>query len=262
MSLRLRLLARGRGDRHRRARRGRLRHLLGAALVPLQPGRPGAGPAPAPLQRQPVDGQRHCPSPGHGGVGGAGRRPGTSGGADPARAPATGRRRLPQRLRHQLHRGRSTQTGAVVNGLECPAYVGDHPYRPQLPVADHRLHDPARRRRRSRTSPPGPSPPGGPAFRVRAEQVSAGQRRRARAGAAARRPDQHAAHPLPDRAGRDRRRAGARAGRRLVAGPARPAPARGRRAHGRLHRRRQPRPAGARAPSSRPRSAAWPGRST
>ncbi len=62
----------------------------------------------------------------------------------------------------------------------------------------------------------------------------------------ARRPDEHPAHPAPHRARRDRGGARAGAGRRMVAGPARPAPARGRRGDRRLHRGRQPRPAGPR----------------
>ena len=107
------------------------------------------------------------------------------------------------------------QSGGVVDGLECPAYVGNHPYRPAAAGTDQRVLDPARRHaggllhdrvhRPGRAGLPGPGPEG-----PRRDL----QRRRPRAGAAARRPDQHPAHPLPDRAGRHRRRAGVRPGRR------------------------------------------------
>jgi signal transduction histidine kinase len=120
------------------------------------------------------------------------------------------------------------------------AYVDDHPYRPQLPVPITGYT----------TQPDGSQvayfttgsiTPGGPTFRVRAEKLAG--KSRAGTGAATRRPEQHPAHALPDRAGRDRGRARARPGRRMVVGPARPAPARRRGAHGRLHRGRRPRPA-------------------
>ena len=90
----------------------------------------------------------------------------------------------------------------------------------------------------------------GPAFRVRATKIEGRlQRRHLRAGADAGRPDQHPAHAVPDRARRHGRRHRLRARRGLVAGPARPAPAGGRRAHRRLHRGGEPRPAG---PGRRP----------
>ncbi len=63
--------------------------------------------------------------------------------------------------------GKST----VVNGVECPAYVDDHPYRPQLPVPITGFT----------TQPDGSQvvnfttgsvSPGGPSFRVRAEKLT------------------------------------------------------------------------------------------
>jgi two-component system, OmpR family, sensor kinase len=64
-----------------------------------------------------------------------------------------------------------SQTGAVVDGIVCPAYVGNHPYRPQLPSHITGFT----------TQPDGSQAvyfttssiaPGGPAFRVRAEKLS------------------------------------------------------------------------------------------
>ena len=153
-----------------------------------------------------------------------------------------------------------TRTRARSYGsVECPAYVNDHPYRPSFrcPSPDS---PPSPTGRRSRTSPPAPIAPGGPSFRVRAEKLTGESG--AGAGAAPRRPEQHAAHPLPDRTRRDGGRARARPGRRLVAGPARAAPARRRGAHGRLHRGRATSTSGFPAPISRPRWAGWPARST
>jgi len=65
------------------------------------------------------------------------------------------------------------QSGAVVEGLECPAYVGDHPYRPQLPAQISGFS----------TQPDGTQvayfttgsiAPDGPSFRVRAQKVQGG----------------------------------------------------------------------------------------
>jgi len=63
--------------------------------------------------------------------------------------------------------------GVVVDGLECPAYVGNHPYRPQLPAQISGFS----------TRPDGTQvayftagsiAPGGPSFRVRAQKVQGG----------------------------------------------------------------------------------------
>ena len=71
------------------------------------------------------------------------------------------------------------QNGAVVQGLECPAYVGDHPYRPQLPSPITGFT----------TQPDGTQvayfttgsiASGGPAFRVRATKIEGQLRRRHR----------------------------------------------------------------------------------
>jgi len=65
------------------------------------------------------------------------------------------------------------QSGGVVDGLECPAYVGNHPYRPQLPAQIGGFS----------TRPDGTQvayftagsiAPGGPSFRVRAQKVQGG----------------------------------------------------------------------------------------
>ena len=65
------------------------------------------------------------------------------------------------------------QSGGVVEGLECPAYVGDHSYRPQLPAPITGFS----------TQPDGTEvayfttgsvDPDGPSFRVRAEKVGNG----------------------------------------------------------------------------------------
>ena len=87
---------------------------------------------------------------------------------------------------------------------------------------------------------------GGPSFRVRAQKVERHVDGVLVQAQTLGRPDQHAAHPLPDRARRDGRRTGVRSRGGVVARPPRAAAARGRRAHGGLHRRRQPRPAGPR----------------
>ncbi len=65
------------------------------------------------------------------------------------------------------------QSGGVVDGLECSAYVGNHPYRPQLPAQIGGFS----------TQPDGSQVayftagsivPGGPSFRVRAQKVQGG----------------------------------------------------------------------------------------
>ena len=142
----------------------------------------------------------------------------------------------------------STTSGKVVDGLECPAYVGNHAYQPAAPVSDHRLHDAVRRQPGGLLHRRRPRRRRRPAFRVRAPVegsptvdgdvlVQAQPLDRS---------DQHAAHALPDRARRHRGGARARLGRRVVAGPPRSAPARGRRGDGGVDRRGQPRPARAR----------------
>ena len=138
--------------------------------------------------------------------------------------------------------------------------MGDHPYRPQLPSPITGFT----------TQPDGTQETyftaasiaaGGPAFRVRAtKSQSVGGVRRDRP--ADQRPDQHVAQPVPDRARRHRRCARLRPRRRVVAGPPR-ACARWRTSSARP----TPSPpaistSGSRAPTRRPRSVAWPGRST
>ena len=67
-------------------------------------------------------------------------------------------------------RGRERRAAPWSTALECPAYVDDHPYRPQLPGADHRILDPARRVAGGLLHA-GSIDPDGPSFRVRAEKV-------------------------------------------------------------------------------------------
>jgi signal transduction histidine kinase len=62
------------------------------------------------------------------------------------------------------------QKGAVVDGFVCPAYVGDHPYRPQLPaVISGFTTQPGGSQAVYFTT--GSTASGGPAFRVRAQKV-------------------------------------------------------------------------------------------
>ena len=65
------------------------------------------------------------------------------------------------------------QSGGVVTGLECPAYVGSHPYRPQLPAqigGFSTQHDGTQ----VAYFTTGSMAPGGPSFRVRAQKVQGG----------------------------------------------------------------------------------------
>ena len=142
MSLRLRLLLAVGADRHRRAGRGRLRHLLGAAHLPVQPGRPDSSPRTNPASTPTSDtatgvssqtGSRPAPN--------SGLRDGSAG-SDRA---AASRRELAQ-----LHgrRGPSgfanifgisyasvvNQKRAVVDGLECPPTSARPPTVRQLPA--------------------------------------------------------------------------------------------------------------------------------
>ena len=65
------------------------------------------------------------------------------------------------------------QSGSVVDGLECPAYVGNHPYRPQLPAPIGGFS-----RQPDGTDAAyfttGSIASGGPSFRVRAQKVQGG----------------------------------------------------------------------------------------
>jgi two-component system OmpR family sensor kinase len=64
-----------------------------------------------------------------------------------------------------------TQHGSVVDGFECPAYVGDHPYRPQLPtpITGFTTQTDGRQVAYFTT---GSIAQGGPSFRVRAQKIS------------------------------------------------------------------------------------------
>jgi signal transduction histidine kinase len=66
-----------------------------------------------------------------------------------------------------------SQTGGVVDGLECPAYVDDHPYRPQLPsqITGFSTQSNGEQVAYFTTSS---IAPGGPNFRVRALKLSGG----------------------------------------------------------------------------------------
>ena len=147
---------RGRADRHRGARRGGLRHLLGTALLPLQPGRPAAGAAPPVGLRR--DGDRdwsHCSSPRAGGLG---RDPvdGNSG-RPPARL--RGRRQRRRRLptssasptsRSSPRRARSSTAWSARPTSARPPTARSCP----SPISGF---TPSPTGRRSRTSPPAPS---------------------------------------------------------------------------------------------------------
>ena len=112
-----------------------------ALALALQPGRPGAGRSTR--NRLPANRRPGCPVP----VTAEqlrGRRSRTA--PAPAPAPARGRgrgRRLPQHLRDQLRLGRQPERHGRRRS-RMSAYVGNHPYRPQLP-SDHRVHDAAGR---------------------------------------------------------------------------------------------------------------------
>jgi two-component system, OmpR family, sensor kinase len=109
-----------------------------------------------------VSGGAVCPSPQHdfggaGPVGNSGGGPDGGGGGFPNVVGIS-------------YVGVVNQDGAVVQGLECPAYVGDHPYRPQLPSPITGFS----------TQPDGTQiaqftagsvASGGPAFRVRATKI-------------------------------------------------------------------------------------------
>ena len=65
------------------------------------------------------------------------------------------------------------QSGSVVDGLECPAYVGNHPYRPQLPTQIGGFsRQPDGTEAAYFTT--GSIASGGPSFRVRAQRVQGG----------------------------------------------------------------------------------------
>ena len=89
-----------------------------------------------------------------------------------AAAPVPARERgTSEHLRRQLLRRGDREQSTVVNGVECPAYVNDQPYRPQLPVPITGFT----------TQPDGTQvayftdqlvAPDGPTFRVRAEKLA------------------------------------------------------------------------------------------
>ena len=112
----------------------------------------------------PVSGNVQCPSPydnaGGGPVDGGGGQ-GVSG-------------EIPANVFGISYQSVVRQSGGVVAGLECPAYVGDHPYRPALPAGISGFS----------TQSDGTQvvyftasaiASGGPAFRVRAEKIVGGQ---------------------------------------------------------------------------------------
>jgi two-component system OmpR family sensor kinase len=63
------------------------------------------------------------------------------------------------------------QRGTVVDGFECPAYVGDHPYRPQLPTTITGFTTQSDGTQVAYFTV-GSIAQGGPSFRVRAEKIS------------------------------------------------------------------------------------------
>ena len=105
----------------------------------------------------------NCPSPqadfgGSGPVGNSGGGPGSGGGDN-----------FPN-VFGISYIGVASQSGKVVDGLECPAYVGDHPYRPQLPspITGFTTQPDGTQVAQFTT---GSIASGGPAFRVRATKI-------------------------------------------------------------------------------------------
>ena len=124
---------------------------------------------PAHLNVDPVTGAVVCPSPqndnGGGGPVGNGSGPGGGGGSGTGGDFAN--------VLGISYISVVRQSGGVVDGLECPAYVGNHPYRPQLPARISGFS----------TQPDGTQVAyftagsvgaGGPSFRVRAQTVQGG----------------------------------------------------------------------------------------
>ena len=151
-----------------------------------------------------------------------------------------------------VNRRRRCRRGPGVPGLRGHARLPT-----AAPLADHRVSRPSPTALKRRTSRRGRWHPSGPSFRVKAQKVTAGDLSGDVLVQAQPLGDQtqHAPHPFPHRARRDGRRTRAGPGRRLVVGPARPAPAGRRGAHSGFHRGGRPRPASSRCrPADRGRS--------
>ena len=110
-----------------------------------------------------VTGGAVCPSPQHdfGGAGPVGNSGGGPGSGDSDAFP---------NVVGISYVGVVNQNGVVVQGLECPAYVGDHPYRPQLPspITGFSAQPDGMQVAQFTT---GSIASGGPAFRVRATKI-------------------------------------------------------------------------------------------
>ena len=110
-----------------------------------------------------VTGGAVCPSPQHdfGGAGPVGNSGGGPGSGDSDDFP---------NVVGISYVGVVNQNGVVVQGLECPAYVGDHPYRPQLPspITGFSTQPDGTQVAQFTT---GSIASGGPAFRVRATKI-------------------------------------------------------------------------------------------
>jgi two-component system OmpR family sensor kinase len=117
---------------------------------------------PAHLAANPVTGSPDCPSPQPEAFGTGDSGPGAGGGG--ANFPNT----------YGIgYIALATTTGAIVDGLQCPAYVGTHAYSPQLPnhITGFTLQSDGTQ---STSFTAGPTKPGGPSFRVRATELQNG----------------------------------------------------------------------------------------
>ncbi|HVB92348.1 MAG TPA: HAMP domain-containing sensor histidine kinase [Acidimicrobiales bacterium] len=116
---------------------------------------------PARLAANPVTGGPDCPSPHSAAFGAGDGSPGGGGGANFPNTYGIG------------YIAVTTTSGSVVAGLECPAYVGNRAYRPQLP--GHITGFTIQSDGTSATYfTAGPTKPGGPQFRVLATQLQNG----------------------------------------------------------------------------------------
>ena len=115
------------------------------------------------LRQNVLTGAPTCPSPQHDFGGGP---VGNSGGGPPSEGFAN--------VSGINYIGVTTTSGQVVQGLECPAYVGEHPYRPALPSP---ITGFSTQRDGSQVAQftTGAVAAGGPSFRVRAEKISGPQ---------------------------------------------------------------------------------------
>ncbi len=115
------------------------------------------------LRQNLLTGAPACPSPQHDFGGGPA---GNSGGGPPSEGFAN--------VAGINYIGVTTTSGRVVQGLDCPAYVGEHPYRPSLPspITGFGTQQDGTQVAQFTT---GSMAAGGPSFRVRAEKISGPQ---------------------------------------------------------------------------------------